>query len=133
MIDIESKIISYREDTNDYRLCLTREEITKINQALNQDLNNDDEDWGKEYCKLVDLYAIKCQKVRELEDKFKQIRAEVIDEVMRRAETIQLEQIENLNQTPRKNAKMWARYMSTYLGHIQVACKRMLELKEQNK
>lgn len=34
MIDIESKIISYREDTNDYRLCLTREEITEINQAL---------------------------------------------------------------------------------------------------
>lgn len=35
MIDIESKIISYREDTNDYRLCLTREEINKIKQALN--------------------------------------------------------------------------------------------------
>lgn len=34
MIDIESKIISYREDTNDYRLCLTREEIDKIKQAL---------------------------------------------------------------------------------------------------
>lgn len=34
MINIESKIISYREDTNDYRLCLTREEITEINQAL---------------------------------------------------------------------------------------------------
>lgn len=30
MIDIESKIISYREDTNDYRLCLTREEIEEI-------------------------------------------------------------------------------------------------------
>lgn len=30
MIDIESKIISYREDTNDYRLCLTREEIDEI-------------------------------------------------------------------------------------------------------
>lgn len=34
MIDIESKIISYREDTNDYRLCLTREEIEEIKGAL---------------------------------------------------------------------------------------------------
>ena len=34
MIDIESKIISYREDSNDYRLCLTREEIDEIKQAL---------------------------------------------------------------------------------------------------
>lgn len=30
MVDIESKIISYREDTDDYRLCLTREEIDEI-------------------------------------------------------------------------------------------------------
>lgn len=30
MIDIESKIVSYREDTDDYRLCLTREEIDEI-------------------------------------------------------------------------------------------------------
>ncbi len=36
MIDIESKIISCREDTNDYRLCLTREEINEIKQALNK-------------------------------------------------------------------------------------------------
>ena len=34
MIDIESKIISCREDTNDYRLCLTREEIEEIKEAL---------------------------------------------------------------------------------------------------
>ena len=57
----------------------------------------------------------------------KQIRAEVIEEVMKKAETIQLEQIENLNKSTRRNGKMWARYMSTYLGHIKVACKRMLE------
>lgn len=36
MLDIESKIISYREDSNDYRLCLTREEINEIKQALNK-------------------------------------------------------------------------------------------------
>lgn len=35
MINIESKIISYREDTNDYRLCLTREEIDEIKNAWN--------------------------------------------------------------------------------------------------
>lgn len=35
MIDIESKIISCREDTNDYRLCLTREEIDEIKNAWN--------------------------------------------------------------------------------------------------
>lgn len=35
MLDIETKIISYREDANDYRLCLTREEINEIKQALN--------------------------------------------------------------------------------------------------
>lgn len=35
MIDIESKIISCREDTNDYRLCLTREEIDEIKEAWN--------------------------------------------------------------------------------------------------
>lgn len=68
-----------------------------------------------------------------LEEHDKQIRAEAIEEVMKRAESIQLEQIENLNKSTRRNGKMWARYMSTYLGHIQVACKRMLELKEKNK
>lgn len=30
MIDIESKVVSYREDTNDYRLCLSREEMEDI-------------------------------------------------------------------------------------------------------
>lgn len=64
-----------------------------------------------------------------LEEHDKQIKAEVIDEVMKRAEAIQLEQIENLNKSTRRNGKMWAKYMSTYLGHIQVACKRMLEQK----
>lgn len=32
----ESKIISYREDANDYRLCLTLEDIQEVKQALNQ-------------------------------------------------------------------------------------------------
>ena len=30
MIDIENKVVSYREDTDDYRLCLSREEIEEI-------------------------------------------------------------------------------------------------------
>lgn len=38
MIDIESKIISYREDTNDYRLCLTREEIDEIKEILEKQI-----------------------------------------------------------------------------------------------
>lgn len=36
MLDIESKIISYREDNNDYRLCLTREDIEEIKRALHK-------------------------------------------------------------------------------------------------
>ena len=34
--DIEKKIISYREDSNDYRLCLTREDMQEIKKALDQ-------------------------------------------------------------------------------------------------
>ena len=43
MIDIESKIISYREDTNDYRLCLTREEIEEI-KCIKENVDNVRED-----------------------------------------------------------------------------------------
>lgn len=56
-----------------------------------------------------------------------QCRTEVLDEVMKKAEEMQLEQIENLDKSIRRNGKMWAGYMITYLGHIQAACKRMLE------
>lgn len=58
---------------------------------------------------------------------YEQGRAEVLDEVMKKAEEMQLEQIENLDKSIRRNGKMWAGYMITYLGHIQAACKRMLE------
>lgn len=40
----------------------------------------DKEDWGEEYNKLADLYAIKCKEVRELKDKNKQIRTDAIEE-----------------------------------------------------
>ena len=58
MIDIESKIISYREDTNDYRLCLTREEIEEIKSYMPLtkmlvDLETDficEKMFGSEYC-----------------------------------------------------------------------------------
>lgn len=33
-LDIYSKIISKREDANDYRLCLTREELHFINDCI---------------------------------------------------------------------------------------------------
>ncbi|MBQ0088214.1 MAG: hypothetical protein KBT27_02640 [Prevotellaceae bacterium] len=42
----------------------------------------DNEYWGKEYTKLADLYAIKCKQVRELEEKNRQIKAEVIEETL---------------------------------------------------
>lgn len=37
MVEIESKIVSYREDTDDYRLCLTREEIEEIKKSMTND------------------------------------------------------------------------------------------------
>lgn len=61
MIDIESKIISCREDTNDYRLCLTREEIDEIKEALS----------------TCDTCIHKVSK-----EDIEQIRAEAIDEVI---------------------------------------------------
>ena len=47
MLDIESKIKSYREDSNDYRLCLTREEIAEIKDALNK------QSWVEEVKELI--------------------------------------------------------------------------------
>lgn len=47
---------------------------------------SDNEDWGKEYSKLADLYAIKCNEVRELKEKNKQIREEVIEEITQKVE-----------------------------------------------
>lgn len=56
-----------------------------------------------------------------------------IDDVMKKAKEIQEEQIKNLEQSPMRSGKRWAIYMGTYLGHIQVACKRLIEeqLKEK--
>lgn len=50
-----------------------------------------------------------------------------IDDVMKKAREIQEEQIKNLEQSPMRNGKRWAIYMGTYLGHMQVACKRLIE------
>ena len=49
-----------------------------------------------------------------------------IEDVMEKAREIQEEQIKNLAHSPRRNGKSWSIYMNTYLGHIQVACKRLL-------
>ena len=54
-----------------------------------------------------------------------------IDDVMNRAKEIQEEQIKNLEQHTRRSGKQWAIYMNTHLGHIQIACKRII--KEQLK
>jgi hypothetical protein len=66
--------------------------------------------------------------LREYESK---IYNKAIGEVMKKAKEIQEEQIRNLEQSPIRNGKRWAAYMNTYLGHIQVACKRLI--KEQLK
>lgn len=50
MIDIESKIISYREDTNDYRLCLTREEIDEIKNVRAEAYNQALDDFCNKLC-----------------------------------------------------------------------------------
>ena len=50
-----------------------------------------------------------------------------IDDVMNKAKEIQEEQIKNLEQHPRRSGKQWAIYMNTHLGHIQIACKRIIE------
>ena len=55
-----------------------------------------------------------------------EIRNKVINDVMKKANEIQKEQIKNLKKSPMRNGKRWAIYMNTYLGHIQVACKRLL-------
>lgn len=59
-----------------------------------------------------------------------QIRAEAIDEIFEKANEIQKQQIENLTQSSKRNGKMWAIYMVTYLGHIQTACTRLLKEKQ---
>lgn len=55
-----------------------------------------------------------------------------IDDVMAKAKEIQEEQIKNLEQHPKRHGKQWAIYINTHLGHIQVACKRLIaeQLKE---
>lgn len=50
-----------------------------------------------------------------------------LEDVYTKAKEMQLEQINNLEQLSKRNGKMWARYMVTYLGHIENACKRLLK------
>lgn len=59
--------------------------------------------------------------------KYEQGYKQAIDDVMEKTREIQEEQIKNLEQSPMRNGKRWAIYMNTYLGHIQVACKRLIE------
>lgn len=73
--------------------------------------------------------------VSELDAMFKEIRNKTIDYVMVKAKEIQEEQIKNLENSVIRNGKQWAIYMNTHLGHIQVACKRLIieKLEEQLK
>ena len=61
----------------------------------------------------------------------KQSYNKAVDDVMKKAKEIQEEQIKNLEQSSMRSGKQWAMYMNTYLGHIQVACTRLI--KEQLK
>lgn len=56
----------------------------------------------------------------------KQSYNKAIDDVMKKAKEIQEEQIKNLEQSPKRSGKQWAVYMNTHLGHIQIACKRLI-------
>ncbi len=58
-------------------------------------------------------------------DDIKAIRADAIDEIYQLADERMKEQIKYLEQNTRRNGKMWAMYMNTYLGHIKVACKQL--------
>ena len=69
MIDIESKIISCREDTNDYRLCLTREEIEEIKQALNKQENILAKCWENKINILLHEYGISMYELGRMEQK----------------------------------------------------------------
>lgn len=55
-----------------------------------------------------------------------------LEDVYTKAKEMQLEQIKNLEQSSKRNGKMWARYMITYLGHIENACKRLFEVGGKN-
>lgn len=57
----------------------------------------------------------------------KQSYNQAIDDVMNKAKEIQEKQIKNLEQSPRNSGKRWGQYMATHLGHIQNACKMLLE------
>ena len=60
-------------------------------------------------------------------DDIKAIRDSAIDEIYELADERMEEQIKYLEQNTRRNGKMWAKYMNTYLGHIKVACKQLKE------
>ena len=61
-----------------------------------------------------------------MEEYAQAIRAKTIDDVMKKAEELQKDQIKNLENSSMRNGKRWGVYMNTYLGHIQTACKRLI-------
>ena len=84
---------------------------------------NNNEDLPKKY--VADL----------VEDALRDSYTKAIKDVMAKAREIQKQQIKNLEQYPKRYGKQWAIYMNTHLGHIQVACKRLIieKLEEQLK
>ena len=89
-------------------------------------------EWLEELKAYQRQHIALCEKycVNTIEDLYEK----AIDDVMNKAKEIQEEQIKNLEQHPRRSGKQWAIYMNTHLGHIQIACKRIIEeqLKERD-
>ena len=83
-------------------------------------------------CEKCKYYHDNCDSKFRCRIDVEKIKADAIEEIFEKANEIQKQQIENLNQSNRKNGKMWARYMVTYLGHIQNACTRLLKEKQND-
>ena len=82
-------------------------------------------EWLEELKVLRTTYC--CYSKEDIELNRNAMYNKAIDDVMNKAKEIQEEQIKNLEQHPRRSGKQWAIYMNTHLGHIQIACKRIIE------
>ena len=56
-----------------------------------------------------------------------EIRANTIKEIMSKAKELQLEQIKELNGSIYRSRSKYAHYIYQHLGHIQNACKELLD------
>lgn len=57
----------------------------------------------------------------------RKVREKMIEEIYNLADDLQKSQIHYLEGNPTRHGKMWSIYMNTYLGHMKVACQRLLK------